>query len=299
MEKNKAILLVLVALLVLLVSCDVTVEDKALEENQVEFDTLVVDNRQYLRNDTTSPYCDLSIRFIYPTTTDKVNLEALQQLFITNTFGLLYDDFSPKEAVERYVSNFLKNYEADARIFKREVGGLDNSADLVSEIFNSPHEKEMQDQEFYTYIETLETKIHFNKNNLLSFQVFRTNKKGSSATYSSFSNYVVNLETGKLVTENDIFVAGYDTALQQLFEFKLLQQNRVNTVYDLEELGYFGIEEIMPNRNFLIDEDGITYIFNKGEYSAYLLDAPEIFLPFNDVVMLLRENTLVTKLAEL
>ena len=63
-------------------------------------------------------------------------------------------------------------------------------------------------------------------------------------------------------------------------------------------MGYFGIDEIMPNRNFLIDESGITYIFNKGEYSAYLLDAPEVFIPFDDLRMLLKENTLVTKLAQ-
>ena len=89
-----------------------------------------------------------------------------------------------------------------------------------------------------------------------------------------------------------------DVALQQLFATILMQQNEVKTVSDLEDLGYFGIDEMMPNRNFLIDADGITYIFNKGEYSAYLLDAPEIFIPFDDVRMLLKKNTLVSKLAE-
>lgn len=299
MDKKKIILTIFVILSVFFTSCNVDTEKKTLKENQVEFDTLIVENRQYLQNDTTSPYCDLNIHFVYPINSGEMDLEMLQQLFISSTFGLSYDDFTPKEAIDRYASNFLKNYEADSRVFNKELSGLDNNTDLIAQTFNVPHEKELHPQEFYTYIETLETKIHFNKNNLLSFQVCRTNKKGSSASYNSFNNYVVDLESGKLVTENDLFVAGYDVALQQLFESKLLQQNKVNTVYDLEELGYFGIEEIMPNRNFLIDEDGITYIFNKGEYSAYLLDAPEIFLPFKDVVMLLRDNTLVTELAEL
>lgn len=299
MDKNRNILAVVTTFLVLFVSCNVVDRDQDLKENQVEFDTLVVENRQYLRNDTVSPFCDLNIHFVYPDMSLNFDLSTLQQLFISNTFGLSYIDIAPEEAIEMYTTNFFNSYEADARVFRKEFSDLEGSADDISQSFSSQHEKELHPQEFYTYIETLSTKIYFNKNNLLSFQVRRTNKKGSSATYSSYNNYVVNLETGKLVTENDLFIAGYDVELQRLFESKLLQENSVNTVYDLEELGYFGIEEIMPNRNFLIDEKGITYIFNKGEYSAYLLDAQEVFIPFKDVAMLLRENTLVSKLAEL
>jgi hypothetical protein len=128
--------------------------------------------------------------------------------------------------------------------------------------------------------------------------VNRYNNKGGSATYSSHNNYVINLRTGDLLTEGDIFTPGYDVALQQLFEKVLMQENNVKTVSDLENLGYFGIEEIMPNRNFLIDNKGITYIFNKGEYSAYLLDAPEVFISFDELRMLLKKNTVVSKLAE-
>ena len=259
---------------------------------------MVVEKRQYLHNDTVSPFCDLNVHFVYPSLSEKADLKRMQELFIRNTFGQQYDGFVPKEAIEQYTTDFLRNYEADAHIFQSKSQELENHPDLLPQNLDLNHENELQSNEFYTYIETLASKIHFNKNNLLSFQVFRTNSKGGSATYSAYNNYVINLETGDLITENDLFVAGYDVALQQLFADKLLQLNKVSTVYDLEELGYFGIDEIMPNRNFLIDELGITYIFNKGEYSAYLLDAPEIFIPFDDLKMLLKENTLVTKLAQ-
>ncbi len=298
MKKNRTILAVTAFLLILFASCHTDNEGPSLKENQVKFDTLVVEKRQYLYNDTVNPFCDLNIYFVYPSQSEKTDLKRMQELFIRNTFGQPYDDFAPKEALEQYTSDFLRNYEADARVFKTKSEELENHPDLLPQNLDLNHETELQSREFYTYIETLSSKIHFNKNNLLSFQVFRTNSKGGSATYSAYNNYVINLETGDLLTENDLFEAGYDVALQQLFATKLLQQNNVSTVYDLEELGYFGIDEIMPNRNFLIDESGITYIFNKGEYSAYLLDAPEVFIPFDELRMLLKENTLVTKLAQ-
>lgn len=298
MKRNRTIIAFGVSILILFASCQSDTEEPPLKENLVSFDTLIVEKRQYLQNDTLNPFCDLNVHFVYPVAATNSDLEKIQHHFIVNTFGQAYDSFVVEEAIEQYTKNFLRSYEADARVFQNEMHNLKTYPELIPQNIDSHHENELQSNKFYSYLETLSSKVYFNKNNLLSFQVSRTNKKGGSAKFSSCNNYVINLQTGNLVTENDLFVAGYDVALQQLFAAKLLQQNQVTTVYDLEELGYFGIDEIMPNRNFLIDEEGITYIFNKGEYSAYLLDAPEVFISFDEVKMLLRENTLVSKLAE-
>lgn len=298
MEKNRTILATAAFLLLFFASCKTSSEDIPLKDNQVKFDTLTVEKRQHLNNDTANPYCDLKVHFVYPSASNEVSLQRLHQLFIRNTFGTAFDDLTPREAIDKYTNNFVQNYEADARVFQRKLEDLENHPQLVPQNLDTSHEQALQSTHFYTYLEALSSNVHFNKGNLLSFQVNRINKKGSSATYSAYHNYVISLETGELVTENDLFIGGYDVALQQLFASKLMQQNNVNNIYDLEELGYFGIEEIMPNRNFLIDEKGVTYIFNKGEYSAYLLDAQEIFIPFEDISVLLRENTLVSKLAE-
>ncbi len=298
MENDRFILAGILSILLLFASCNAGDKGIALKENQVEFDTLIVEAKQYLNNDTTNPFCELNVHFVYPVASSMANLERMQQLFIRHTFGQEYVDFTPEKAVEQYKKDFLKNYEADANVFKEKLQGLGNESTVLSQGFDSQHEEELKSDEFYSYHEILSNKVHFNKNSLLSFQLHRTNNKGGSASYSSYNNYVINLQTGDLVTENDLFVAGYDVALQQLFATKLLQQNDVETIYELEELGYFGIEEIMPNRNFLIDDKGVTYIFNKGEYSAYLLDAPEVLIPFDNLRMLLRKNTLVSKLAE-
>lgn len=101
------------------------------------------------------------------------------------------------------------------------------------------------------------------------------------------------------MTESDLFNAGYDSALQSLIVTSLLDQNNVKTVSELEDLGFFGIQEIVPNKNFLLNEKGIIYTFNKGEYSAYQLDAPQVFIPYGAIRSLLKENTIVHKLAEL
>lgn len=297
--KNITIQIAVVTLLsIVIVGCNSGSKSMFSKDNQVLFDTLIVNRKHHLHNDTLNPFCDLNIHFVYPIKSPKSDLEKLQQLFIRNTIGQTYDDYTPEEAIERYAKTFVKNYEIDARVFDDKLQDLENHSNLIPQNFDANHEDELQSNEFYSYSETLTNKVHFNQNNLLSFQVSRLNNKGGAASYSSCNNFVINLRNGSLLTENDIFTPGYDVALQQLFEKNLMQQNGVKTVADLEDLGYFGIEEIMPNQNFLIDADGITYIFNKGEYSAYLLDAPKVFLSYDEVRMLLKNNTLVSKLAE-
>lgn len=282
-------------LVTLFIACDNDNRSVVTKENMVEFDTLQAEQKYYLHNDTLNPYCDLKVHFIYPIKSAKSDLTMLQKMFVRNVFGQKYDHETPEKALQLYSNSFVKNYKIDARTFKNDREAIEHYTLLMAEEGQKPI-GELQIDTFYSYKEMLVNKIHFNKNDLLSYQVSRINNKGRAANYSSYNNYVINLNNGRRLTENDIFKAGYDHALQQLFEKKLLQQNNVKTVSDLEDLGYFGIEEIMPNGNFLIDENGITYIFNKGEYSAYLLDATHIFISLEEVRMLIKKNTIVSKL---
>ncbi len=269
------------------------------KDNQIKFDTLLVEKKHFLHNDTASPFCELNINFVYPIESSKAKLKGLQQILIRTTLGRNYESQTPEDAINQYVTNFVKNYEKDAKIFDEDLLDLENHPNLIPQNMDQLHDNELQSTTFYSYKESLSNKIHFNESNLLSFQVCQVNNKGGSATYSSYSNYVINLKTDEILIENDLFSPGYDMALQQLFANSLLKQNQVKSISDLEDLGYFGIQEIMPNRNFLIDSKGITYTFNKGEYSAYPLSAPVIFIPFNEIKMLLKNNTVVSKLAGL
>ncbi|MDD2552721.1 MAG: RsiV family protein [Dysgonamonadaceae bacterium] len=299
MKKITTHITVAALLFLLSTGCNHSGKSMFTTDNQIKFDTLLIEKKHFLRNDTSNPFCELNVEFIYPIESSKVDLRRLQQLFIRTTLGRNYDTFTPEEAINQYANNFVKNYETDAKIFDEDLIDLENHPNLIPQSMDEIHEEELQSNGFYSYHETLTNKVHFNQSNLLSFQVNQSNNKGGSAVYGSYNNYVINLKTADLLSENDIFTPGYDVALQQLFANNLLQQNGVKSISDLEDLGYFGIQEIMPNRNFLIDNEGITYTFNKGEYSAYPLSAPVIFIPFNDLKMLLKKNTIVSKLAGL
>ena len=281
------------------ISCNNTGASKFGVDNDIKFDTIRTAKRHHIEGDSKNPYCDIGIEFIYPIHSEETEINTIQQFFVKSMFGSSFEGLDPVQAIEAYVSNYFKNYSKDANTYRETVINMNELNTLIPGIDIHDSEHAMNDM-FYSYFESLSDSITFNQNDILSFQVKQSNSKGEpSSFYVSYNNYALNLITGNQILEGDIFIAGYDYAMQDMIITALIEQNEVETIEDLEDIGYFGVREIIPNKNFLINDKGITYTFNKGEYSAYQLDAPEVFIPYYIIRPILRENTIISKLADL
>ena len=291
------ILILLISIVI--ISCNNKEASKFRVENDIEFDTIRTAKRHHIEGDSKNPYCDIRIEFVYPKTSKETELKTIQQFFVKSIFGGSFEELEPEHAIEAYVSNYFKNYSKDADTYRGTVTDMNELNALIPGIDIHDSEHVMSDM-FYSYFESLSDSITFNQYDIISFQVKQSNSKGEpNSFYVSYRNYVLNLNTGNQILEGDIFIGGYDYAMQNIIITTLIEQNDVETLEDLEDIGYFGVREIVPNKNFLINDKGITYTFNKGEYSAYQLDAPEVFIPFNIIRPLLRANTIISKRANL
>ena len=265
-------------------------------DNHIEFDTITVIERHHLSGDSLNPYCEIRINFVFPISSETMNVDTLQRFFVESVFGVAFNELSPEEAVRKYVQRHIENYIANALIFSEHV--KENRANLQRAVI-STHEEQLMNDVFFSYYENLSNEITYNQNGILAFQVKQSNKRGGFLAFYSFRNYVIDLQTGKQIMEYDIFNEGFENALQRIIIASLLEQNGVRTIDELEELGFFGIEEIVPNGNFLICDRGITYTFNKGEYSVDQIDAPVVFIPYRNTRTLLRRDSVAARLAEL
>lgn len=270
------------------------------QDNDVVFDTLYLSQQMFLDNDPSKSSCNLEIRLVYPVASKKLNIDTLTNLWTSCIFGQSYTAMSLQQAAKSYIDTYFQRYRQDAKDYRENSFNKDPLSALTDGSYSQSEEDENESQsEFYSYYETLTDTVTFNQNDLISLQVRRVSNKGGSESYETFRNFVIDLKTGNILSEKDIFIEGYEPQLRRIIINKLLKQNGVNDISELEQLGYFGVNEIVPNRNFLVDAKGITFIFNKGEYSAYLISAPVIFIPYEEIRHLLRENTTVWKLAEI
>ena len=138
--------------------------------------------------------------------------------------------------------------------------------------------------------------VKFGQNDILSYTVSFENYTGGAHGSHAYNNHVINLKTGNAITEEDIFIENFQDSLAQILIDHIAKQNKVENPKDLENIGFFSVEEIFPNGNFLVDGDGITYTFNEYEIAAYVVRETNVFLPYAEIQYLLKKDSPIYQL---
>lgn len=272
--------LLLLCIGICLVSCKGNGSKKS-QENEISFDSVSVEKTSHLLDQEQNPNCNLKIKFIYP---DKMGtntelLKTIQKQFVSKYFGEDYEALPPKEAVAKYTDDYLKNYKSLEEEYKKE---LQDGEEVKS---------------WFSYYEISENAIVYNQRNLLSYTVYTEGYTGGAHGSHSHVNQTIDLKTGKPVNEEDIFIDDYQDDLAKIIVEEIAKKNKVTEAKELENLGYFSIDEIYPNKNFYVNGEGLVYTFNEYEIAAYVVGAITIELPFERINNLLRKDSPISALA--
>ena len=253
---------------------------KASIENNIAWDSIRVEKTYHLLEDPNNPNCNLQIHFTFPARYEnKEILEIIQKHFIRSYFGEPFEGNSPARAAELYAEKYLKEYKNLEKDFR---AAQDKS-----------HEKEMPEA-WFSYYEFFSNEIKYNKNNLLCYAVSYENYTGGAHGSHSYTNHIIDLKTGHEMKEADFFVDAYQDALAKILVDNIAEKNRIENAKELENIGYFSIDEISPNGNFSISDTGITYYFNEYEIAAYVVGITSVYLPYDEIRHLLRNDERLT-----
>ena len=255
---------------------------KKTTDNDVTFDSISVDKTYHLLENPENPNCNLQINFTYPAKYDNTDmLKKVQEQFVYSYFGDGYENLSPEEATAKYTEDYLNNYKDLEDEYKAEVAKADETPVGA----------------WFSYFEMSSDDIAYNKNDILSYTVNFENYTGGAHGAHSFTNHVIDMKTGNLIKEDDIFIEGFQEDLAQILIDRIAKQNTVENPKELENIGFFSIDEIFPNGNFLIDDNGITYTFNEYEIAAYVVGATNVHLPYEEIQYLLKKESPIAHLA--
>ena len=263
----------------LLIGCNT--EAKKFSENDIQFDSLFVEKTFRFFDEETSPKCSLQINFVYPVNfSNKDILKQIQIQFVSDFFGDHYAGLTPDEAAENYTDNFINTCQEVENNFKTE---LEN------------HDMDIEEM-WYVIEESTTNKILFNRSNLLSFVVSKTYYFGGAHGGHNYENRVIDLKTGRRITEDTIFADDYQDDLTKIIIDAIALSNNVE-IAELENIGFFNLDEIYPNNNFYADETGLTYTYNEYEIAAYVVGAVSVQIPYEKIRHLLRRESPVSDLA--
>jgi hypothetical protein len=195
--------------------------------------------------------------------------------------GESYENYTPTEAVSRYVEQYLDEYKKLEQDFLAE----------------KEHDHEAPAASWFSFYEYFFNEITYNKNDLLCYTANYENYTGGAHGSHSHTSYVIDLRSGLQLTEEDFFVDGFQEELASIIVRKIVEKNHVGNAEELEDMGFFSVDEIYPNGNFSVDDAGITYYFNEYEIAAYVLCSTKVLLPYGEIRHLLRDDNRIALLA--
>lgn len=276
MKKNSFITLAALFTVIGFFSCN----QKQHTSTKITFDSIQVAKKIFLlqENDTTQPFSDVQINFIFPEKfKSEDDLARLQQIFIGTFFNdQKYDNLSPKAAFDAYLVHYEKSYKELSNDYYEDKNRMENGS--------TPS--------WYWYSLYLKNNILFENDSLVSYKVELSNYTGGAHGSYSVVYYNIDLNSLTTLTEEDLFVPNYKKHLTEIIINQLMQKYHVQTARDLLEQGFFDIEQIQPNNNFWLNDKGVHYTYNQYEIAPYSMGAVDVSIPYSDLTEILNPKTI-------
>lgn len=125
----------------------------------------------------------------------------------------------------------------------------------------------------------IQGRVLYSDSTIVSYQRTLYTYAGGAHGMNTKTNYVFNLKTGKLLTEEDLFGKDFERKIQKRLTEKanILRQQDILPEEDI----FYSNSNITPNGNFAITDTSIIYTFNPYEIAPYVYGIIDIEITKN------------------
>ncbi len=206
-----------------------------------------------------------------------VPMDSLQRLFAAYVLES-GDSLSLQDAMRQVVSNSMHQYDfMQEPVAKDEA---DESSDLAT----------------LKYATSTRVTPIYNRNGVVTFERVDVVKKNDKVTSVTHRYYNFDVESQTFIDVNRLFRDDAVADVCQLLRQQLLNQNNVSGNEQLNDLGYFNVENIMVTRNFYFDDKGVTWSYLPNELAVEAVGEPKITIPYADLKSALCDGSIIDRL---
>ncbi len=203
-------------------------------------------------------------------------VDSLQRLFAAYVLES-GDSLSLQDAMRQVVANSMHQYD-----FMEEQTSDDEAA-------------EGDEQATLTYVTSTRITPIYNKNGVVTFERVDVVKKNNTVTSVTHHYYSFDVETQTYIDVNRLFRDDAIADVCQLLKQQLLKQNNATGNEQLNDLGYFNVENITVSRNFFFDDEGVTWSYLPNELAVEAVGEPKITLPYGELKDFLCDDSIIER----
>ena len=214
-----------------------------------------------------APKCQINLQVKYVKGDDErartVNNAIEERLF-------MFENLTMQQAVDSFANFYTSEYKKNMAPLYRE--DVDNDTKHA----------------WYEYRYEIETETEEGKDDCLVYIVELSMYEGGAHGIEQKLAMNFDEKTGKQITYDDLFVQGYDHRLREMLLEKLKKHTNTHSLEELQEEGYLFSMDIYAPQNFILDDDGITFIYNPYEIAAYAKGRTELTLSYAELKAIMK-----------
>ncbi|MGC3979082.1 MAG: DUF3298 domain-containing protein [Paludibacteraceae bacterium] len=206
---------------------------------------------------------------------NKEILENVQKQIIAKIFGEKYTHVDNDSIIAMYTRVLYQNFKDDyAADFQEIVKNKGDRPTINNEI-------------------DVEGISMFLDNNILSYSFESYIYFGGAHGNTNRLLYNFDLSNAHIIKESDLFIPEYKESLTALIKEQIVEESaEIESVADLNDFDFWA-DQIKPNGNFYIDEEGLVYVFNQYEIAPYSMGQTEVTLPFEKLKPLMKAGNIL------
>ncbi len=217
----------------------------------------------------------------YPVQAGKdVAIDSLQRLFAAYVLES-GDTLTLQDAMRQVVANSMHQYD-----FMEEPLTDDEVAEAEA------HDA----QNALRYATSTRVTPVYNKNGVVTFERVDVVKKNDKVTSVTHRYYSFDVESQTYIDLPALFSDDAVADVCQLLRGQLLKQNNATGNEQLNDLGYFNVENLTVTRNFYFDDDGVTWSFLPNELAVEAVGEPAIKIPYGSLKDYLCDDSIIKRL---
>lgn len=249
-----------------LVACLASCGDKG---SQIDFDTVNVERKVALTKDADSPQCSVKMSIAYAKDSNgkvakTINNAIQQKLFYAQGMTV-------KQAAEMFADKYTAEYVKSLAPLYRE-----DRADTAKHAW-------------YRYTYNVNTETRQGRDGVTLYIINLDYYEGGAHGVSQQTTINFDTKTGKAMTLADVFVPGYKARLNEALLKALEDKVGAKDVKELHDNDYLYSMDMFAPENFLLGDDGITFIYNIYEIAPYSKGKTELTLDYSDINDLLKK----------
>ncbi len=235
-------------------------------------DSVKKDIKVNLTADSVSPTCTLYMNIIY---SKSDSLKEVNSRLISS--GIITPDYfsigGGMQDIPLAVDSFMRRY-----------------ADEYQRDYRSLYEVDRNNFDSYNIAYDVNTSIKQGRKGIVVYMAEATYSSGALHETQTLVARNIDMDKKKVLTLDDVLVGGSEKFVAELIVKELCSQRDVDDIKQLNELSIFKGIDPYPSKNFMLEADGVTFIYNADEIATHDIGRILVKIDYSDINPYLKER---------